>query len=85
MAKKQVKKQIGDISLLIGNDVNLPDGRLAAIYVVLQALKGDKSAIELLDTVDYKMFDADGKQVYPPLPKENPDNPHNPNPQGSTT
>ena len=37
--------KVKDISLFIDNAENMPDGRLAMIYIVLKALEKDKLAI----------------------------------------
>jgi hypothetical protein len=66
---KPTPHKVNDISLFVNGD-NLPDGRLAMIYIVLQALKHDKLAIELLDAAGYVCYDADGNIIYPPQPKK---------------
>lgn len=62
--------KVNDISLFINSAENLPDGRLAMIYIVLKALEKDKLAIELLDACNYVMYDVDGNIIYPPQPKK---------------
>lgn len=72
MPKPNVDK-VKDISLFTDGAANLPDGRLAMLYVVLCALENkDKLAIELLDAAGYVMYDTNGNIIYPPQPKDEP-------------
>jgi len=73
-------KRVRDVSLFRNLAINLNDGRLALLYVVLRALEQkDELAQELLDATGYIVFDTEGKQIYPPLQRaddEEHGNPH---------
>src|SRR6266498_5805250 len=68
-------KKVKEISLFIEGAMNLPDGRLALMYVVLKAVVDkDKLAAELLEAAGYKMYDTDGNLIFPvPSKQEVPD------------
>ena len=42
---------------------------LGGLYLVLKALEGDELAKEILDRLDKVIYDADRKQIYPPIEK----------------
>jgi len=48
---------------------DVPLSRLSEIYFVLRAIEGDKLAQDILDAAGSIIYDVDGNQIWPPLPK----------------